>query len=120
MRRGLSCVDFCQHALAYMTQQPLEEFEKKSTAEMRVVLLLSFMRKPWLLILDGLERVLVAYHRIDAAEVRDEELNRPTDNILDRNPAMPSAMRTPICSARSPPPRPPRSSSAPDSYHACC
>ena len=76
---------FCQHALAYMTRQPLEAFEKKSTAEMRVVLLAELRKKPWLLILDGLERVLVAYHRIDAAEVRDEELNRPTDNILDRN-----------------------------------
>jgi hypothetical protein len=30
--------------------------------------------------------VLVAYHRLDAAELRDEELNFPTDKILDRNP----------------------------------
>jgi hypothetical protein len=83
--KGAVMRGFCQHALAYMTQQPLEAFEKKSTAEMRVVLLAELRKKPWLLILDGLERVLVAYHRIDAAEVRDEELNRPTDNILDRN-----------------------------------
>jgi tetratricopeptide (TPR) repeat protein len=42
--------------------------------------------KPWLLILDGLERVLVAYHRIDAAEVPDEDANSPTDKVLNRNP----------------------------------
>ena len=83
--KGAVMRGFCQHALAYMTQQPLEVYEKKSTAEMRVGLLAELRKKPWLLILDGLERVLVAYHRIDAAEVRDEELNRPTDKILDRN-----------------------------------
>lgn len=77
---------FCQHALAYMTQHPLEAFEKKTTAEMRVELVALLRRQPWLLILDGLERVLVAYHRIDAAEVPDEEVNRPTDKVLDRNP----------------------------------
>lgn len=77
---------FCQHALAYMTQQPLAAFEKKTTAEMRVELLALLHQDPWLLILDGLERVLVAYHRIDAAEVPDEEVNRPTDKVLDRDP----------------------------------
>lgn len=84
--KGAIMRDFCQHALAYMTQQPLEAFEKKSTPEMRVMLMAELHRKPWLLILDGLERVLVAYHRIDAAEVRDEDLNRPTDKILNRDP----------------------------------
>jgi len=49
-------------------------------------LLVALRQKPWLLILDGLERVLVAYHRLDAAELRDEELDFPTDKILDRNP----------------------------------
>ena len=84
--KGAVMRGFCQQALAYMTRQPLEAFEKKSTAEMRVVLLAELRKKPWLLILDGLERVLVAYHSIDAAEVRDEELDRPTDKMLDRNP----------------------------------
>lgn len=42
--------------------------------------------KPWLLILDGLERVLVAYHRIDAAEMPDEDANSPTDKIVDCSP----------------------------------
>ncbi len=45
-----------------------------------------FRQSPWLFILDGLERVLVAYHRIDAAEVPDEEANRPTDKIAARDP----------------------------------
>lgn len=84
--KGAVMRGFCQHALAYMTRQPLEAFANKSTAEMGDQLLVALRQKPWLLILDGLERVLVAYHRLDAAELRDEELDLPTDKILDRNP----------------------------------
>lgn len=84
--RGAVMADFCQRALAYMTGQPLEEFAKKKTAEMARELLAQLHARPWLLVLDGLERVLVAYHRIDAAEVPDEEANAPTDKIAHRNP----------------------------------
>lgn len=84
--RGAVMVDFCQHALAYMTERPLEDFAKKKTAELKDDLLAQLHARPWLLILDGLERVLVAYHRIDAAEVPDEEANIPTDKIVNRNP----------------------------------
>ena len=84
--KGAIMRDFCLHALHYMTQQPMEELEKKPMADLRTALLAQLHARPWLLILDGLERVLVAYHRIDAAEVRDEEVNRPTDKILDRDP----------------------------------
>jgi hypothetical protein len=83
---GASMEDFCQHALAYMTKRPLEDFAKKKTAELKDELLAQLHARPWLLILDGLERVLVAYHRIDAAEVPDEEANSPTDKIVNRNP----------------------------------
>ncbi|NQV26909.1 MAG: DUF4062 domain-containing protein [Rhodopirellula sp.] len=84
--RGAIMADFCQRALAYMTGQPLKEFRKKKTAELREPLLAQLHARPWLLILDGLERVLVAYHRIDAAEMPDEEANSPTDKIVNRNP----------------------------------
>lgn len=83
---GAIMADFCQRALAYMTERPLEEFAKKKTAELKEELLAQLHARPWLLILDGLERILVAYHRIDAAEVPDEEANRPTDKIVNRNP----------------------------------
>ena len=84
--KGAVMRGFCQQALAYMTRQPLEALANKSTAELGEQLLVALRQKPWLLILDGLERVLVAYHRLDAAEVRDEELNFPTDKILARDP----------------------------------
>jgi hypothetical protein len=84
--KGAIMRDFCRQALAYMTGAPLESFAKRLMADLRDDLLAQLHRQPWLLILDGLERVLVAYHRIDASEVPDEEVNRPTDKILDRNP----------------------------------
>ena len=84
--RGAIMAEFCQRALAYMTGQPLKELRKKKTAELTEPLLAQLHAKPWLLILDGLERVLVAYHRIDAAEMPDEDANSPTDKIVDRNP----------------------------------
>ncbi len=84
--KGAVMADFCQRALAYMTGQPLEELRKKKTAELKEPLFAHLHARPWLLILDGLERVLVAYHRIDAAEIPDEAANRPTDQIANRNP----------------------------------
>jgi hypothetical protein len=78
--------DFCRHALAYMTGRPFEEFRKLKTLQMRDDLLAQLKARPWLLVLDGLERVLVAYHRIDAAELADERGYNPTDAIASRNP----------------------------------
>ncbi len=84
--RGAVMSDFCQRALAYMTGRRLGDFAKRKTAELKSELLAQLHARPWLLILDGLERVLVAYHRIDAAEFPDEEANTPTDKIVNRNP----------------------------------
>lgn len=84
--KGAVMHQFCQHALAYMLGQPLEAFEKRKTADLREELVAQLRRRPWLLVLDGLERVLVAYHRIDAAQVPDEQANAPTDKVLDRDP----------------------------------
>ena len=84
--RGAVMADFCRRALAYITGRPMEELEKRKTLELADDLIACLHEKPWLLILDGLERVLVAYNRIDAAEVPDEEVSAPTDKILNRNP----------------------------------
>lgn len=83
--KGAVMADFCQRALAYMTGRPLKAFRKKKTAELSELLLQQLRACPWLLILDGLERVLVAYHRIDAAQVADEDAGGP-DQIARRDP----------------------------------
>ncbi|MDX1999881.1 MAG: SIR2 family protein, partial [Thermoanaerobaculia bacterium] len=84
--RGAVMADFCRRALVYMTGEALEELAKERTPELARRLLAELHARPWLLVLDGLERVLVAYHRIDAAEVPDEEANTPTDKVLRRDP----------------------------------
>ena len=88
--KGAVMADFCRRALAYMTGQPLEAFQKKKQPELTERLLHQLQARCWLLILDGLERVLVAYHRYDAAQLADEQAGR-TDEIGRRDPC--SAIR---------------------------
>ena len=38
--------------------------------------------EPFLVVLDGLERILIAYARMDAARLSDEEVGRQNDNLL--------------------------------------
>lgn len=83
--KGAVMADFCRRALAYITERPLEELRKRKTAELSEMLLHHLRARPWLLILDGLERVLVAYHRIDAAQLADEEAGS-SDQIAHRDP----------------------------------
>jgi hypothetical protein len=84
--RGAIMADFCQRALAYITREPLDSFKKMKTPELGEHLLRHLQDRPWLLVLDGLERVLVAYHRFDAAQVADEEASQLTDQIAQRDP----------------------------------
>lgn len=84
--RGAIMADFCRRALAYITGSPLDGFRKMKTPELGEKLLRHLQNRPWLFVLDGLERVLVAYHRFDAAEISDEEATQPTDQIARRDP----------------------------------
>jgi len=83
--KGAVMADFCRRALAYMTGRPLADFTKKKQPELSELLLRQLQARPWLLVLDGLERVLVAYHRDDAAQLADEQAGR-TDEIAHRDP----------------------------------
>jgi hypothetical protein len=83
--KGAIMADFCRRALAYITGRPLDEFRKKKTPELGDLLLRHLQARPWLLVLDGLERVLVAYHRYDAAQLADEEAGS-SDQIARRDP----------------------------------
>ena len=88
--KGAVLADFCARALAYMTGKPLAAFRKKSQPELSDLLVRELQARPWLLILDGLERILVAYHRDDAAQLADEQAGT-TDAIARRDPC--SAIR---------------------------
>ena len=86
--RGADMRDFKVTTLAYMTRQPVELFRARPEAELTSGLLQQLGQAPWLVVLDGLERVLAAYHRSDAAQLRDEDVGarrhrplRPQDCI---------------------------------------
>jgi hypothetical protein len=77
--------DFCRRALAYIIGCPVEDFQKKKSNEIKAKLLAHLRQRPWLLILDGLERVLVSFQRYDAAYVSDE-LAGAKDPVAQRDP----------------------------------
>lgn len=83
--KGATMLDFCRRALAYMTRQPRASFKENNTFELTELLIHQLQAHPWLFILDGLERVLVSYHRFDASQFRDEEAGT-SDMIAHRDP----------------------------------
>jgi tetratricopeptide (TPR) repeat protein len=71
--KGTSMVTFVRHALAYVTGQDPEALREGWSHHQRGQRLLTELRRrPFLLVLDGFERVLTAYHRLDKAQVRDD------------------------------------------------
>jgi tetratricopeptide (TPR) repeat protein len=68
--------NFVIRALAYVTKRPREEVQKIPPPEREEQLLAILNREPFLVVLDGLERILIAYARIDAARLSDEEAGR--------------------------------------------
>lgn len=70
---GASLNDFCVHALAYIERRPPRDFLGRRTSELEPLLLRHLRGQAWLIVMDGLERVLVAYHRFDKAQLRDGE-----------------------------------------------
>ncbi len=79
--RGADMKDFCVTALAYVSGQGPETLRPKPTWDLWHALLPLLRARPYLLVLDGLERVLVAYHRSDAAQVRDEEVETAQSSL---------------------------------------
>ena len=72
--------NFVTRALAYVTRRPREEVEKISPSEREAQLLIALDREPFLVVLDGLERILIAYARMDAARLADDNLDQETAN----------------------------------------
>ena len=74
---------FLAHTLAYLTNRPVEACAKLPRNIQEEQLLTVLRTKPVVLVLDGVERLLLAYHRHDAAHLADavveEEPRRCTD-----------------------------------------
>ncbi|MDQ1590549.1 MAG: hypothetical protein QOG71_1176 [Pyrinomonadaceae bacterium] len=74
--------NFVTRALAYVTRRPLAEVQQTPAPERESQLLAALDREPFLLVLDGLERILIAYARMDAAHLSDDDYDRQTANYV--------------------------------------
>jgi len=75
--------NFIIRALAYVSGRAREDIEKNTKPGEREELLLAALdREPFLLVLDGLERILIAYERMDANRLADNDLDQQTANVV--------------------------------------
>ncbi|MDX6269916.1 MAG: hypothetical protein QOD28_1139 [Acidobacteriota bacterium] len=74
--------NFVTRALAYVTRRPLAEVQQTPAPERESQLLNALDHEPFLLVLDGLERILIAYARMDAAHLSDDDYDRQTANYV--------------------------------------
>lgn len=75
--------NFIIRALAYVSGRGPDEVQKMSAPERETALLHILDREPHLLVLDGLERILIAYAHADAARMLDDDqYDRRTANFM--------------------------------------
>jgi tetratricopeptide (TPR) repeat protein len=68
--------NFVIRVLAYVTKRPRDEVQKVSAPDREEQLLAVLNREPYLVVVDGLERILIAYARTHANALSDEEAGR--------------------------------------------
>ena len=85
--------NFIIRALAYVTGMTEAEARKLSPPDREDQLLSALNKRPFLLVLDGLERILLAYARMDAAHLADDDLDERTANHLATAYGLPDAVK---------------------------
>ncbi len=72
--------NFLNRALCYVSRQSEEVVRALPWQEREAQLLQYLNDKPYLFVLDGLERILIAYNRMDASSLADDEYDKKTAN----------------------------------------
>ncbi|MGH9937388.1 MAG: hypothetical protein ACREAM_14170, partial [Blastocatellia bacterium] len=83
--------NFVTRALAYITRRTLAEVEQIPAPDREAQLLSALDRGPFLIVLDGLERMLIAYARMDAAHLSDDDYDRQTANWVANAIGLPTS-----------------------------
>ncbi|MFL6255281.1 MAG: DUF4062 domain-containing protein [Pyrinomonadaceae bacterium] len=83
--------NFVTRALAYTTRRPLAEVQQTPAPDRESQLLAALDREPFLLVLDGLERILIAYARMDAAHLSDDDYDKQTANFVANAYGLPAS-----------------------------
>ncbi len=85
--------NFVVHALAYMAELSESEARKLAPSEREERLLRLLDTHRFLIVFDGLERILLAYSRMDAAHLCDDNLDSDTANALASTSGLPEHVR---------------------------
>jgi hypothetical protein len=74
--------NFLNRALCYVSGQSEDAVRALPWQEREAQLLQQLNEKPYLFVLDGLERILIAYHRMDASYLADDDYDQQTANVV--------------------------------------
>ena len=69
-----SMTRFLQELLAYTSGRPLEQVRRLARTDLTDEVFAALRSRPFLVVLDGFERLLAAYHRFDPSKLREEEV----------------------------------------------
>jgi tetratricopeptide (TPR) repeat protein len=83
--------NFVTRGLAYVTRRPLAEVGQIPAPEREAQLLAALDHEPFLIVLDGLERMLIAYARMDAAHLSDDDYDQRTANWVANAYGLPAS-----------------------------
>ena len=86
--------NFVARTLAYVSGRTLDQVEEMRAVEREEELMAALHQQPYLIVLDGLERLLLAYARPDAAYLADDDLDRRTANTVANAWGLPSSAAT--------------------------
>jgi len=82
--------NFLIRALCYVSGDSEDAMRALPWPEREARLLQHLDEEPFLLVLDGLERILLAYHRMDASILADDEVDQQTANVVAGAAGLPS------------------------------
>ena len=83
--------NFLNRALCYVSGLPEDKVRELAWHDRENELLRHLSGQPYLLVLDGLERILLAYHRMDAHSLADDDYDRRTANAVAGAHGLPSS-----------------------------
>jgi tetratricopeptide (TPR) repeat protein len=74
--------NFVIRTLAYVSRRSIEDVRKLPPPERENQLFNALNKEPFLIVMDGLERILTAYARMDAARLADDDFDQQTANFV--------------------------------------
>lgn len=83
--------NFVIRALAYVSKSSIDDVKQIPAPDRETQLLAILDNEPHLLVLDGLERILIAYARMDAAYLSDSDYDQRTANYVAKAYGLPES-----------------------------